>query len=214
MKRYARNSLCAGVAVYSLLWLLTYQPSPSAAPDQVTVREVTTMRIKPPAAPPQTRRSQAEQQVVALTSVATAEQVTIKVSELDIELPDMLVPELSTTDTSAMVGQFQSLSNDDIVEDMLTFGLDELDERPRLLTRITAKLPRELQRQGIKQSRIILHVIIHESGRVELMSTEKIDYPILNNTVPEVIRQARFTSPIRYGKQVKAEFLWPIIITK
>jgi len=212
MTRYARNSLFAALFVYALLWLLSSPTQLRDTTDKLTVRNVETASIRPPVSPPKTMNSKLEQQVIALSTVATRESVSIKLSELDVELPKTLLPELNDTNPQALIGQYQALNNDAVVEDMLTFRLDELDEQPRLLSRIAARLPKKLQRSGIRQARIILHVIIHENGRVEMLNIEKLAYPILNTLVPEVVRQARFTSPIRYGKPVKAEFLWPIII--
>lgn len=212
MSRYARNSLLAALLVYGLLWLLSSPNQLQQPSDTLTVRQVTTATIKPPTSPPETMTTKTQAQSVSLSAVATQESVSIKLSSLDVELPATLMPELDEAEPQTLVGQYQTVSRDDVVADMLTFRLDELDEKPTLLSRISAKLPQQLQRRGIRQARIILHVIIHENGRVEMRAIEKNAYPILNSMIAELVRQARFSSPIRNGKSVKAEFLWPIII--
>ena len=212
MKRHARNSVFAALFVYALLWLLSSPTTLVDTTDTLTVRKIETVTLKPPASPAKSMSTKAEPQVIALSTVDVSESISIKLSKLDVTLPETLLPVLNDVSSQTLVGQYQALSSDDVAAEMLTFRLDELDEKPRLLRRISATLPKKLQRSGIQQARIILHVIIHENGNVEMVNIEKLAYPALKSLVPEVVRQARFTSPIRYGKPVKAEFLWPIII--
>lgn len=95
-------------------------------------------------------------------------------------------------------------------QDWQAFGLGELDKTPRLLTPIRVDFPDSLKHRGINKSKVKLHVMIDEQGKVHLKNIVNIDNPELKPGIQQAVRQARFTIPQKSGQAVKAEFIWPL----
>jgi len=101
----------------------------------------------------------------------------------------------------------------DLEQDWQSFGLDQLDQSPRLLTPIRVEFPDSLQKRGIRKAQAKLHIIINERGVVILKNITYIDYPELKGAISQAVQQARFTPPLKSGKVVNAEFIWPLQLT-
>ncbi len=59
-----------------------------------------------------------------------------------------------------------------------------------------------------------LKVEINETGRLRLIQIVSIGDEKLRSQMPSFVRSTRFTPPTKYGKPVKAVFIWPISIKK
>lgn len=90
----------------------------------------------------------------------------------------------------------------------------QLDEVPRLLTPVNIRMPKQLAKkltkEKIERVLIKLSVLIDESGLVQLLSIKQNPYPVLNEQVQMLIKRTRFTVPLKDGKKVKSQFIWPI----
>ena len=94
------------------------------------------------------------------------------------------------------------------------FGLDELDQPPRLLNRPRATFPEGLIRRGIAKGRVVLIVKIDKEGRAELEEIIESSDPELAQAAAAVVKQARFSSPLHKGKSVETRFRWPLVLQR
>ena len=102
----------------------------------------------------------------------------------------------------------------DLSVDWQAFGLDELDGLPTLLTQAKSVYPNSLVRKGIEQLVVKLDVFIDEQGALTLVAITGTHYPELDSVIKKLIRQSRFSSPIKNGQPVRARFIWPVEFKK
>ncbi len=88
----------------------------------------------------------------------------------------------------------------------------ELDGKPTLRNNPSPPFPRELTRRGITQGRAVLDIEIDASGRVTVRGVVSVTHPELRSMALEAARRARFTTPKKDGKPVRARFRWPLVL--
>ncbi len=206
LMRWSVNSVAALLLLVGLWWLLQAQTAPPPPKQMLIIRQLSIAALPPPSPPPSQSQPQQQAAVNLVLSEASG-PVRLKVTQLDVPLPALSTPNALST---APIVAALSFDVEALVAAISTFSLDELDEMPRLLTPISVRLPGSLRKQGIRQAQLQLHVIIHESGKVELVGVEQAQYPALTPLAQQIVNQARFSSPRRQGIKVKAEFLWPL----
>ncbi|WP_044556182.1 hypothetical protein [Shewanella piezotolerans] len=207
--RWGINSATALVLLMGL-WCLLHLQSASPPPQQaLQIRQLTTVALPVPPPPPSQPRLQ-QNTAVDLQLSAAAAQVQLEVTLLDVPLPELSEP--SALSNAPLVESIR-FDTEALMTAITTFSLDELDEMPRLLTPISVRLPKPLRQQGVREALLQLHVIIHESGKVELVNVELAEYPELALLAQQIVNQARFSSPRRESSKVKAEFLWPLKVS-
>jgi hypothetical protein len=157
----------------------------------------------PPPPPPEVPDEQDEMLDETVELEDVVEMVPLEV--LDIELNPNVAGALAV---AVKAKQFKYKM--DLVADMKTFDLAELDDLPRLLNRPLYKYPPALSRRGIKKSMVEIMVIVHENGKLTIEDFMKLDYPELQSTAEKFIRQARFSAPKKDGQAVKGKFILPL----
>ncbi|PIE37403.1 MAG: hypothetical protein CSA53_06355 [Gammaproteobacteria bacterium] len=176
----------------------------SLTKDKVIVREVALAAPPPPPPPPPVTKSESYS-TSALHIDAGSEggelQIVLGKAKVDA-LPEPVRPQLKHFQASDWEFDWSA--------ELQTFGLGELDTRPRLLVPLRVAFPDSLQRRAIKKASAKLHVVIDEKGEVTLKAIKYLQYPELKPGVLAAIRMARFTAPSKDGKAVRAEFLWPV----
>ncbi|MBR9727396.1 hypothetical protein ACFOD0_12835 [Shewanella intestini] len=204
------NTLVSVGMLVIIVLVLQMKRNPNNAPETLMMREVDIAPLTiPPPPPPSTQPSPTQNNTPQLVLATNSSGASLKVSTMDVPLPMIIAPQISDPNQSNLQVEFNAPTTDTIAE-IQTFGLEQLDQYPRLLTQITARLPSEIAAKKIKKLKITLHIIIHENGRVELKGTKDLPYPQLVSVAEKIVRQARFTSPTRHGEKVKAEFYWPV----
>ena len=203
--RWTVNSVAALLLLMGIWWLLQQQTVQAPA-QMLQVRELQTVTLPPPPPPPPPSQTQLSEAATIELSLALG-QMALQVTDLKVTMPKLAAPNAMSPAPLESTLHFDTAA---FVTAMTTFRLDELDDMPKLLTPITARLPASLRQKGVRQAQIQLHVIIHENGQVELVAINQSRYPEMNALIPKIIKQARFTSPTREGIKVKAEFLWPL----
>ena len=181
-----------------VMWLS--QALRSAAPEQLTIREIALASPPPPPPPP------AQQQQVE-------SPLTLQVDGNGAVLPNIEVtpsisidrPELPTVKTSQQ--QWQPLEIN-----WEAFDLSQLDGLPSLLTALRVNFPKSLSRRGINRVLIKLDVLIDESGRATLINIVSNPYPELEGEIRNLVKNSRFTAPTREAQAVRARFVWPVEI--
>lgn len=123
---------------------------------------------------------------------------------IDLQLPsfDVQVDEgLIVSDVLALTG-------------LVMTDISQLDEMPRLLTPVQIRVPKQLAKQlAIEKIEVVLiklNVLIDDHGSVQLLSINQNPFPILNEQVQALIKRTRFTVPLKDGKKVMSQFIWPI----
>ncbi|UYM14475.1 energy transducer TonB [Endozoicomonas euniceicola] len=210
IQRWFANSLAALLMLTLLLYLSELQTTGSPPEETLLIRKVNTVVVPPPPPPPPSQQ-QLQQNTAVNLQVSQAEvPVKLKVTTLDVPLPELTAPVISSQTSIEGALEFDVEA---VVAAITTFSLDELDEMPRLLTPITVRLPAALRQKGVRQAQVRLHIIIHENGRVELVNIEQMEYPELGASAKRIVKQARFSTPRRQGSKVKAEFIWPLKVS-
>ena len=174
---------------------------------ELTIREVTLSALPPPPPPPpQVQRSKVKQiqsPNLQLDTSGQGAKLQLSPKPLDIDLATLQLPEVK-------VDNLQTSMLNSLDFNWQAFGLSELDERPRLLTKLTNQFPESLKRRGIKNVNVQLNVMIDETGAVLLKRITHNPYPELTKSIKKLVRQARFSIPKKNGLAVRATFEWPI----
>ncbi|WP_448245528.1 energy transducer TonB [Thalassotalea agariperforans] len=192
-------SMLVLASVLALLWL--GQLAERVIDDKVVVREIAMVALPPPPPPSTLPTESAEpmQSLVVQGAGAAIQAVDIKVqSKLAI-----VKPETPKIQTNAPKWQPMTVNWD-------AFSLNQLDDLPRLLTPVKARLPKSLTRQGITAFIVKLDVFIDENGRVSLIDVVENPYRELKPEIDKIVKQSRFSSPKKDGETVRARFIWPI----
>ncbi|WOT05013.1 energy transducer TonB [Shewanella youngdeokensis] len=210
MLRWGTNSVAALTLLTGLWWLLHVQTAPPAPQQSLLIRQLSTAVLPPPPPPPPSQSQPQQSAAVNLVVSAAKAPMQLEVTQLDVPLPELTAPNALST---APLAESISFDTEALMAAISTFSLNELDEMPRLLTPISVRLPAQLRQQGIREGQLKLHVIIHESGQVELVNIAQAQYPELTRLVDQIVSQARFSSPRRESTKVKAEFLWPLKVS-
>lgn len=192
-------SLLVLASVLALLWL--GQLAERVIDDKIIVREIALVALPPPPPPSVTQAESAEpmQSLVVEGAGATIQAIDIKIeSKLTL-----LKPETPNVKATAPTWQPMTVNWD-------AFSLDQLDDLPRLLTPVKARMPKSLTRQGVSQFIVKLDVFIDENGKVTLINVVENPYNELKPEIDRIVKQSRFSSPKKAGETVRARFIWPI----
>ena len=176
-----------------------------ATQNELTIREVI-LAAPPPDPPPQVQRSHVKpipSPNLQLDVASQGAQMQLSPTPLDWDLTKLKLPEVKVDNQHASM-----LSSLDF--SWQAFGLSELDERPRLLTKLTTQFPESLKRRGIKKVDVQLSVMIDERGAVLLKHINHNPYPELTKSIKKLVRQARFSIPKKDGVAVRTTFNWPV----
>ena len=195
------------ISLITLLILLADSvfDSQHATQAELTIREVT-LTAPPPDPPPQVKRSPVNpipSPNLQLDAASQGAQLQISLKPLDLDLAKLKLPEVKVNNLHTSM-----LSSLDF--SWQAFGLSELDERPRLLTKLTTQFPESLKRRGIKKVDVQLSVMIDERGAVLLKYINHNPYPELTKSIKKLVRQARFSIPKKDGIAVRTTFNWPV----
>ena len=176
-----------------------------ATQNELTIREVI-LAAPPPDPPPQVQRSHVKpipSPNLQLDVASQGAQMQLSPTPLDWDLTKLKLPEVKVDNQHASM-----LSSLDF--SWQAFGLSDLDERPRLLTKLTTQFPESLKRRGIKKVDVQLSVMIDERGAVLLKHINHNPYPELTKSIKKLVRQARFSIPKKDGVAVRTTFNWPV----
>ena len=168
---------------------------------KLIVRTIDVVAPTPP--PPENPDEQMEMQEEMVELQEMVEAVPLEALEIDLN------PNVSGSLAVAVKPKNFKVQMD-LMAEIKTFDLAELDNLPRLLNRPLYNFPRNLSRRGIKKSVIEVTVIIHENGRLTIENFTKLNYPELKPAAEKWIRQALFSVPKKDGVTVKGKFLLPL----
>ena len=193
-------SLLVLTSVLALLWL--GQLAERVIDDKVVVREIAMVALPPP--PPPQNISQAESAEPMHSLVVQGAGAAIQAIEIKVASKLAIVkPKTPNIQANAPKWQPMTVNWD-------AFSLNQLDDLPRLLTPVKARLPKSLTRQGITAFIVKLDVFIDEHGRVSLIDVVENPYRELKPEIDKIVKQSRFSSPKKDGETVRARFIWPI----
>lgn len=175
------------------------QPS-SNLPKGLVLREINTPYIPPP--PPKTMTQSAQASDIQLNVQGTGANVKPALLQsmpiVSFDMPD--APILRSPEMTINVPEINWLG----------YGLNQLDQVPRLLSDATINIPPALKRQNVGPVNIKLEVSIDTSGSVSLIRIVFNPYPELRFEIEQMVKRARFTAPQKGGENVKARFIWPL----
>jgi len=185
--------------------LLFFQQIEIDAPETMIIRQIALAPPPPPPPPPSpVQERQADSTpVINLSTVGAGP--TMKFSQIKVinkaQLSDLTPPDLTPVNTAF---------SDQLTVDWQAFGLNELDDVPRLLTSLKINFPKSLVRKGIRKITVELDVLIDENGKVVLRNIISNPYPEFEPIIQNLMQKARFTAPKKAGISVRAVFNWPL----
>ena len=177
--------------------------SQHATQAELTIRQVT---LAAPPPPPQVQRADVKQMSspnLQLDAAGQGAQMQISLKALDLDLVKLKLPEVK-------VNNLHTSMLNSLDFNWQAFGLSELDELPRLLTKLSPLFPESLKRRGIKKVDVQLSVMIDERGGVLLKRINLNPYPELTKSIKRLVSQARFSIPKKNGVAVRTTFNWPL----
>lgn len=176
---------------------------------KVEVREVHVATLPPPPPPPPApapAQVQPVEQVIDLS--IDGEGPLIEAAIVKIEQPTMsLTPPPMTMKTAIDFSHALDV-------DWQAFGLDQLDDIPKLLTRAKTQYPSALTRKGVVKTTVKLDVFIDKAGKPALISATGQYHQHLKSSIARLIKRSRFSSPTKNGTPVAARFVWPVEFSK
>lgn len=209
MQRIRRLLAPMGLSVLSVALLLValkfsdraWQPP---AEEQIIVREMS-LAAPPPPPPPQPSSEQVQTQASVINLDLAGGDVALPIEFRSAEVQTQMTLQAPPLDPlKSTQWEFE------VAQDWSVFGLGELDKLPQLLSPVKVRFPAQLIERGIDQGLVKLHVIINQAGDVSLKSVTHLQYPELRRCVSQVIAQAKYEPPLKDGKPVSAEFIWPL----
>ena len=202
--RYTGALFLAAITVVLLLGVLKLSESPKKIDDDIlTVRQINVAMPPPPPPPPPLQQPKTNNVSLDLDISGEGQNLAISfnknlaLAEFEVEKPP--IEQLTQPDWSI-----------DWQQDWKSFGLDQLDQPPQLLTPIRIRFPRNLYQRGVERALAKLHIVIDEHGKVLLKAITHLDHPELRASLKQAVQQARFSAPTKSGQPVKAEFIWPL----
>lgn len=207
--RTALSTLLALVMLLLLVALVHLRHGAQPMPDKMLIRQLEVAQLAIPPSPPQTQQSAAALTSPQLQLPQAKSETQLAINPLPVKLTEssLMMPALAIDLGESLQA---GMSQQQLLNEMQTYNLNQLDDYPRLLNMINAKLPADIAAQGINELQLVMHVIIHETGRVQLLELEPLPYQQLEPLAEQIAKQAHFTAPLYQGEKVKAEFFWPV----
>ena len=199
-----RSVFLSTLCIIALLGILLLSGK-QTIPEKVTIRTIS-VGLPPPPPPPPSQVESTEQTMRVQMDLLSSIDERIALASATVETPVLTPPSLPFRDIRAIVPVFDSAFS----FDWSGFGLSELDEKPRLLTRPMVRFPQNLRERGISRVFVELDVMIDEGGRVFLREILKNPHPQLNSEIRTLLQRVRFTAPKKSGRPVRAVFIWPV----
>lgn len=176
--------------------------------DRVTpeppARTIEVMRQPPPPAQDETDRELAAQSPEPMLADSD-----VPPSELPLQPLNIAIQAGFDDAYTGVVGLHGFALSPDAAAEIEIFEVADLDRIPRVISSPDLILPHELARDGIS-GRVRLEVIIHPSGRVEVMDVISADHPRLVRHARQFAEQCVFEPPTRGGRRVAAHYEFPI----
>ncbi len=199
--------VASSVLITSLLTIvIIVQNSSQPTADKISIREVKLAVLPPPPPPPkQITKPQQHSPKISLNHSGTG--ATIELGKLhlsdNMDIAEIAPPPLSMSEASLLHNSLE-LSWDEV------FSLNDLDERPRLLSKLDIHYPSTLSQRGIHSVQAKVEVVIDTDGQVILKNILHCPHKEMNAIIAHVVKQARFTTPQKDGLPVRASFRWPL----
>lgn len=200
------------VVVFIFLALSSKLNKPSKDEIEVTNLPMSAVNVKPPVVVEVKSVSMADAESGVEGLLAMPVEVPLEpfgdLSEsFDLQLPSFDVQ----LDEGLIVANALASADFDVTD------VSQLDEVPRLLTPVQIRVPKQLAKQlateKIEVVLIKLNVLIDDYGSVKLLSINQNPFPMLNEQVKALIKRTRFTVPLKDGKKVMSQFIWPIEVS-
>ena len=174
--------------------------------DDLMVRPMEMVAVLPPPPPPKQITETTPDQALKLDLRHQGQGPSLTLSKTNIKIKK----------TQLNAPEIDNLSPDfefnEAAFDLSSFALNELDQQPHLMTPLNIQFTARMQSSGVKKVEVKLHVVIDTNGKVHLKNIKKNPYPELNPAIKKLVSKARFSAPQRQGKNVQAEFIWPLVL--
>lgn len=195
------------IAITALMALLIMNNRRAVSePDQLMVRPLDMVAVLPPPPPPKNMSKVTPSQTLKLDLRFQGEGPSLNLAKAKMTLakPTFDAPKLNdiTPDLNVHAAAF----------DLSGFALNELDQKPHLMTSLHIEFTSKMRRSGVRKFKVKLHVVIDKNGKVHLKSIQENPYPELNLAIRQLTKRARFSPPQRHDKNVQAEFIWPLVL--
>ncbi|MDO3388612.1 hypothetical protein QWI17_22390 [Gilvimarinus sp. SDUM040013] len=199
--------LAAVALTFFTLGVIFYDGNPEPKSSSQKLRKIS-FAPTPPPPPPPVENTPIEDQVqqtlssnltnmTASTSVAFSQKPNILNTTLN-EIPELNLNDYQLDFSGELEGSLQA------------YDVEELDERPKILSSRKSMIPSELTKKGINFVEAQVDILIDRYGDVHI---KRIVDPGYNEMVPVIrshIDALKFSTPLKNGAPVNAEYLFII----
>ncbi|MFT5498655.1 MAG: protein TonB [Kiritimatiellia bacterium] len=175
---------------------------------ELTTRTIRTVRAIPPKAPPPPPVPEDADKRAPPPPRSPNTVAELTLAQLDIALAP------GTGDALAMGLNMDGFAlHTDLVDDIeKIFDFSELPEVPGLVFIPDIQFPRDLTRRGVKNGKVVLLVVIDETGKPQVEAIRSSTHPSLEAVARRFAERARFSVSKVKGEAVKVRGEWPLIL--
>ena len=209
MSQWRRRCLSAFLGTGLLLLLLAivsfdhrYRREPPLQTVPLTEVRIYEPPPPPPPVPPDFSESSLAGPAISIAQNET--QVALEIMELDVTLAmgnlgDFGIGGLGLGDGAGAAFE--------------TVSLSDLDTSPIVTGAPPIVYPEEAIERGIDEFEVRVHVLVNEQGRARLIRIIENPVASFSPTIEEFVTQVVFSPPTRLGVPVRAEYVWPLLIS-
>jgi len=210
-KPFLRISISLGLSfllVCLMTWaMLNMESGMIPKEDKVELRELDAFVPPPPPPPPPIKMEMepVSQSIPSVNLLANSEGPKLSFSDnpnLSFgNLEKVTVPKFNLNDLDL---------RKNLTLDFPLFDVQELDEKPRLVSSNHIKFPTELQERGIYKVNTKVEIIIDKNGRAYVKKIVDPVYPEMISVIRKAINNSKFTIPMKDGRPVQAVYLYSL----
>jgi len=217
-RRWLAVSLGTGLVLSLILLASLDTLGGLQAPERFVLTEVATYVPPLPPPPPPSRASDAR------SGGSMGTDLTLRSSRAPVDLDTMQLDiRFAATRSGNMniagLGEGIGVGTGDGTGDGSGAGyelatLSELDQVPIVVSAPLFPYPDEAIARGLTEFDLRFHILVDEEGFGHPIALLQNPFPSLNAEFMEWASRVRFTSPTRLGIPVRAEYQWPVKITR
>ena len=166
--------------------------------------------MPPPPEPPVIEEETPPREVAEPIAEFRKEPPALELSQLEVTLN----PGLGDALSMGVQSMGFDVELDAVAAIQEVFDFDDLAQPPNLINarQIRLKFPPELTRRGVKEVKVVVQILIDESGRTrpEKVVSSTYDDPRVEQEALRAVRQARFTVTRIDGKPVQVRARFPL----
>lgn len=204
--RFVRTFIYSILLVAVLVFILPFTQHLLKVKEQRTVRTVD-VALPPPPPPPPDPPPPPEEKVEQPSPELQSQPKPLSLSQLQLSMNPGTGNALG-----AAFGMGSFDVNTNALEEIQTFSMSELDQKPHVIRKPDWITPNHLRGRVKGSVKVIARYIIDQDGRVEFIRFEQITHPEAADAIREYIEKIRWSQPTKDGKPAKVNARFPLTL--